>query len=86
MDYYKVLGLDRKASSDDVRDAYKKGARKYHPDRKGGDESKFRIINEAYEVLLGVLDGFLDRRTFDDPRFRNLYGGTWFLLVESKLH
>lgn len=53
-DYYKVLGVDRKASEKDIRKAYRKLARKYHPDVNPGDESaeeKFKEINEAYEVL-----------------------------------
>ncbi len=49
-DYYNVLGLDRKASKDDVKKAFRKLAQKYHPD-KGGDEAKFKEITEAYSVL-----------------------------------
>ncbi len=53
-DYYKVLEVDRKASSDDIAKSFKKLARKYHPDLNQGDtkaEEKFKEINEAYEVL-----------------------------------
>jgi curved DNA-binding protein len=53
-DYYKVLGVDRDASQDDIRKAFRKLARKYHPDvakDKEGGEEKFKQINEAYEVL-----------------------------------
>ncbi len=53
-DYYKILGVDRKASSDDIRSAYRKLAMKYHPDKNPGDkkaEDKFKDINEAYQVL-----------------------------------
>jgi molecular chaperone DnaJ len=49
-DYYNVLGLDKKASNDDVKKAFRKLAQKYHPD-KGGDEAKFKEITEAYSVL-----------------------------------
>ncbi|HEY4493437.1 MAG TPA: molecular chaperone DnaJ [Candidatus Paceibacterota bacterium] len=49
-DYYKVLGVDKKASKEDVKKAFRKLAHEYHPDR-GGDESKFKEINEAYQVL-----------------------------------
>src|ERR1700677_3711411 len=49
-DYYNVLGVDRKASKDDVKKAFRKLAQKYHPD-KGGDEAKFKEITEAYSVL-----------------------------------
>jgi curved DNA-binding protein len=53
-DYYKVLGVERKASEKDIRKAFRKLARKYHPDVNPGDadaEDKFKQINEAYEVL-----------------------------------
>lgn len=52
-DYYKILGVDRKASQDEVRKAYRKLARKYHPDvnKDDGAEDKFKEIGEAYEVL-----------------------------------
>lgn len=53
-DYYKILDVDRKASADEIQKAYKKLARKYHPDLNPGDgsaEEKFKDIGEAYEVL-----------------------------------
>ena len=53
-DYYEVLGVDRDASQDDIRRAFRKLARQYHPDvakDKEGGEEKFKQINEAYEVL-----------------------------------
>jgi curved DNA-binding protein len=53
-DYYKILGLDRNASGDDIRKAYRKLAKKYHPDynpKDKGAEERFKEINEAYEVL-----------------------------------
>jgi molecular chaperone DnaJ/curved DNA-binding protein len=53
-DYYKVLGVDRNASADDIKKSYRKLARKYHPDINPGNadaETKFKEINEAYEVL-----------------------------------
>ena len=50
-DYYTILGLDKKASKDDVKKAFRKLAHKYHPDKKGGDESKFKEASEAYAVL-----------------------------------
>ena len=54
IDYYKILGVDKSASQDDVKKAYKKLARKYHPDLKPNDPDahrKFQEINEANEVL-----------------------------------
>ncbi len=49
-DYYKILGVSRNASPEEIKRAYRKLAHKYHPD-KGGDERKFKEINEAYQVL-----------------------------------
>ena len=50
-DYYEILGVSKTASQEDVRRAFRKLAVKYHPDKAGGDEAKFKDINEAYEVL-----------------------------------
>lgn len=49
-DYYKILGLSRGASQEDVKRAFRELAHKYHPD-KGGDAEKFKEINEAYQAL-----------------------------------
>ncbi len=49
-DYYKTLGVARTASADEIKKAFRKLARTHHPDA-GGDEAKFKEINEAYEVL-----------------------------------
>jgi molecular chaperone DnaJ len=51
MDYYKILGVGRDASDEEIKKAYRKLAHKYHPDKSGGDEKKFKEINEAYQVL-----------------------------------
>ena len=50
-DYYEVLGLQRGASRDEVKKAFRKLAAKYHPDKKTGDEEKYKEITEAYAVL-----------------------------------
>ncbi len=62
-DYYETLGVDRKASADDIRKAYRKLARKYHPDLNPGDKSaeeRFKNVQEAYDVL-------------SDPKKRGMY-------------
>jgi len=50
-DYYEVLGVNKTASADEIKKAFRKAAVKHHPDKEGGDEAKFKEINEAYEVL-----------------------------------
>ena len=50
-DYYKILGIEKSASDEDVKKAYRKLAHQYHPDRPEGDEKKFKKINEAYQIL-----------------------------------
>src|SRR3954465_3331531 len=70
IDYYKILGISKTASQDDVKKAYRKLARKYHPDINPNDKEahkKFQQINEANEVL-------------SDPEKRkkyDLYGKDW---------
>ncbi len=68
-DYYEILGIGKNASADDIKKAYRKLARKYHPDvnKAAGAENKFKDINEANEVL-------------SDPEKRNRYdhmGSAW---------
>src|SRR3954469_26005021 len=70
-DYYKVLGVDRKASQEDVKKAYRKLARQYHPDtnKEAGAEERFKQISEAYDVL-----GDADKRKKYD-RGGSVFGG-----------
>jgi molecular chaperone DnaJ len=69
-DYYKLLGIERSASQDEVKRGFRKLAHKYHPDKEGGDEAKFKEINEAYQIL-----GDKDKRTqydqFGSAAFEN---------------
>ncbi len=50
-DYYEILGIQKTASKDEVKKAFRKLASKYHPDKKTGDEAKFKEISEAYSTL-----------------------------------
>lgn len=50
-DYYSILGIDKKASSDEIKKAYRRLAHQFHPDKAGGNEEHFKEINEAYYVL-----------------------------------
>ena len=75
-DYYKTLGLTKKATNAEVKQAYRKFARKYHPDVNQGNtqaEAKFKEIGEAYEVL-GTPD---NRRKYDD------LGANWRMYEQS---
>jgi len=50
-DYYQILGVNKNASDEEIKKAYRRLAHRYHPDKSGGDEKKFKEINEAYQVL-----------------------------------
>ena len=51
MDYYKILGINKSASDEEIKKAYRKLAHQHHPDKTGGDDKKFKEINEAYQIL-----------------------------------
>ena len=63
MDYYSILGVNRNASQDDIKKAYRKLAMAYHPDR-GGDHNKFAEINSAYDTLSDPAK----RQQYDNPQ------------------
>jgi molecular chaperone DnaJ len=50
-DYYSILGIAKSATEEDIKKAFRALAHKYHPDKKGGDETKFKKVSEAYAVL-----------------------------------
>ena len=50
-DYYKILAVSKNASQEEIKRAFRRLAHQYHPDKKGGDEQKFKEVNEAYQVL-----------------------------------
>ena len=50
-DYYKILGVTKNASEEEIKKAFRKLAHQHHPDKAGGNEQKFKEINEAYQVL-----------------------------------
>src|SRR5271169_3393576 len=67
-DYYETLGVPRKATADDIRKAYRKLARKHHPDLNPGDKSsedRFKNVQEAYDIL-------------SDPKKRQMYDQVGF--------
>jgi molecular chaperone DnaJ len=74
-DYYHVLGISKTASDEEVKKAYRKLAHQYHPDRPGGNEEKFKEINEAYQTLSDKSKRIqYDRFGTAEPNFG---GGQW---------
>ena len=69
-DYYSILGVDRGISQDDLKKVYKRLSKKHHPDKKGGDEERFKEISEAYNIL-----GDENKRREYDMGGRNPFGG-----------
>jgi molecular chaperone DnaJ len=75
-DYYHILGIEKTASDEEVKKAYRKLAHQYHPDRPGGNEQKFKEINEAYQILSDKTKRTqYDRFGNAEPNFGA--GGSW---------
>jgi curved DNA-binding protein len=70
MDYYNILGVARNASPTEIKKAYRKQAMANHPDRTGGNDAKFKDIQEAYSVLSDTSK----RDTYDHPQHANPFG------------
>lgn len=81
-DYYSILGVDRNATSDEIKKAYKKLAIKWHPDRQNGKteeekkaaEAKFKEVNEAYQILSDPQK----KQEYDNPGFGGGFSGGGF--------
>ncbi len=76
--YYDILGVNQNASEEEIKKAYRRLAHKYHPDKKGGDEKRFKEINEAYQILSDPqkrrqYDQF--GQTFDQAQTRGGFAG-----------
>jgi molecular chaperone DnaJ len=70
-DYYKILGVNRNASKEDIKKAFRKLAHKYHPDKKEtGDEKRFKEVSEAYSVLSD------DKKRAEYDAYGRVFGGS----------
>ncbi len=84
-DYYKILGVDKTASQDEVKKAFRKLAHEHHPDKKGGNDAKFKEASEAYSILgdekkrkqydLGGGQGGFNSQDFGGFDFSGFQGG-----------
>jgi len=72
-DFYEILGIKKNASKDEIKKAFYKLAHQHHPDKKGGNETKFKEVNEAYQVL----SDDTKRAKYDQfgAGFENMQGG-----------
>jgi len=85
MDYYATLGITKDADAKAIKKAYKRLASKHHPDKEGGNEAQFKLVNQAYEVLGDPQNKQdydaprgRDRPMFDDAFFKNSFTNSNF--------
>ena len=70
-DYYSILGVDRHATQDEIKKAFRKLSMKYHPDKNNGDDTMFKEINEAYSTI----GDEKKRREYDFKKNSNIFNG-----------
>lgn len=86
MTHYETLGIEKTATADEIKKAYKRMASKHHPDKEGGDTAKFQEIQQAYEIL-----GDAEKRAeYDNPQpkfegFSGSWGGPGGIDIEAML-
>lgn len=68
-DYYSTLGISKTSSKEEIKKAYRKLAHQFHPDKSGGDEKKFKEINEAYQILSD------DKKRAEYDRYGRVFSG-----------
>lgn len=87
LDPYITLGLNKDASEDDVKKAYKKLALKYHPDKNGGDDVMFKKVNEAYQILIDPVKRKLHDMKHETIDYDALtkFATSLFAIIQEKL-
>ena len=68
-DYYEILGIEKKATKEEIKKAFHKLAHKFHPDKKEGDADKFKEVSEAYSVLSD------DKKRAEYDSYGRVFGG-----------
>jgi len=68
MNHYELLGISQSATTQEVKDAYRKAALRYHPDRNGGSDAQFKAVATAYETLVDDVKRASYNRTIPKPK------------------